>query len=473
MRIYGAAILIGLAILPPPGLADATLYHGFSRVDVTQATVIPDSWLIVDEGRIVALGADTPPENFTGERHDLSGTWALPGLIDGHAHITAGPHKIEVANGQPTVTIESVDTITRYNALMALAYGVTTVRNPGGDPAANARYDTNIDSGRWRGPTALHAGAVIQPPPFGGNAFAYPTTREGWFAEAERQANLGMTYFKLYTSLTADEIALGIEAAHAHGLQAIAHLDQVSWQTALDLGIDGLEHALPTSADLLPEADRAAFDKRRLEGSKYLAEWFALVDFDGPEMQRLFATLAERKPTLNLTLLVNHMVANADQLSAVIDDDAVRDLHPDTWAASSQFLAMGAAYWSPEDFAKARGTLAQVAEFLRRLHDADVPLLIGTDGNGGGALMALEMQLHADAGLSNYNVLKLATSAAAQAMGLERTGHISAGFEADIVFVRDDPTTNVAAVRDVRAVLVDGDYLTREQLVAEARALLE
>ena len=151
MRIYGAAIVIGLALLPPPGLADATLYHGFSRVDITQATVIPDSWLIVDEGRIVALGSEMPPKGFTGERHDLSGTFALPGLIDGHAHITAGPHKIEVANGQPTVTIESVDTITRYNALMALAYGVTAVRNPGGDPEANARYDANIASGRWRG----------------------------------------------------------------------------------------------------------------------------------------------------------------------------------------------------------------------------------------------------------------------------------------------------------------------------------
>lgn len=473
MRIYGAAILIGFAILPPSSLADATLYHGFAHVDVTHAKVIPNSWLIVEDDRIVALGAGNPPEDFSGERRDVSGTWALPGLIDGHAHITAGPHKVEVANGKPTVTIESVDTITRYNALMALAYGVTTVRNPGGDPEANARYDANVASGRWRGPTALHAGAVIQPPPFGGKAFAYPTTREGWLAEAKRQAELGMTYFKLYTSLTADELALGIEAAHAHGLQAIAHLDQVSWQTALDLGIDGLEHALPTSADLLPKPHRATFDQRRLAGSRYLAEWFALVDFDGPEMQQLFATLADRGTTLNLTLLVNHMVAHADDLSRIIDDAAVGDLHPDTWAASSQFLAMGAAYWSPDDFVMARDALERVAEFLRRLHDAGIPLLIGTDGNGGGAFMALEMQLHVDAGLSTFEVLDLATTAAAQTMGLPATGRIASGLEADIVFLSQDPTTDVSAVRAVTAVLVDGDYLTREQLVTEARNLLQ
>ncbi|MEO1595587.1 MAG: amidohydrolase family protein [Pseudomonadota bacterium] len=473
MRIYSAAILIGLAILPPPSQAEATLYHGFSRVDITLEAVIPDSWIIVEHERIVAVGENALPEDFSGRRRNLSGTWALPGMIDGHAHITAGPHKVEVTNGQPTVTIESVDTITRYNALMALAYGVTTVRNPGGDPEANARYDANIASRRWRGPTALHAGAIIQPPPFGGNAFAYPTTRDGWFAEAERQARLGMTYFKLYTSLTAEELAVGIEAAHAHGLQAIAHLDQVSWQTALDLGIDGLEHALPTSAELLPEAHRVAFRERRLEGSKHLAEWFALVDFDGPEMQQLFAALADRGTTLNLTLLVNHMVAYADDVSAVIDDAAVRDLHPDTWAASSQFLAMGAAYWNGDDFTMARDALERVAEFLRRLHQAGIPLLIGTDGNGGGALMALEMQLHVDAGLTPFDVLDLATTAAARTMGLESTGRLEPGYEADVVFVSADPTAHIGAVRAVRAVLVDGEYLTREQLVTEARSLLD
>lgn len=473
MRACNTIFILGLLVLPPVAHADAVLYHGFHHVDVTRHVIVADSWLIVDDGRITAMGRGETPDGFSGACRDLSDSWAIPGLIDGHAHITAGPHKVEIVDGQPAVTIESVDRITRYNALMALAYGITTVRNPGGDPEANARYDARIANGDWPGPTALHAGAVIQPPPFGGNAFAYPSTREGWYAEAERQAKLGMTYFKLYTSLTTEELAMGIEAAHAHGLQAIAHLDQVSWTTAIELGIDGLEHALPTSADLLPASERASFEALRPKGSVHLAAWFARVNLDGPEMQALFAVLAERGVTLNLTMLVNDMVAHADDLSAVIDAEAVATIHPANWAASEQFLGMGAAYWSDEDFAMARNALPRVREFARRVYEAGIPLLIGTDSNGGAALMSSEMALHLEAGLTPFEVLELATARSAAAMGLETTGRLDVGFEADIVFLGADPTADFGHLRDVRLVVVDGRAHDPANLKRRARRLLD
>jgi imidazolonepropionase-like amidohydrolase len=473
MRFVNAALILGLVSMPQLGAAEAVLYHNFTRIDVADHALVDASWMIVEDGVIHEVGEGALPAGFRGERRDMDGSWAIPGLIDGHAHITAGPHKVEVVDGQPLVTIESVDSITRYNALMSLAFGVTTVRNPGGDPEANARYDSRVSAGEWPGPSALHAGAVIQPPPFGGNAFAYPTTREGWFAEAERQAGLGMTYFKLYTGLSPDELALGIEAAHANGLQAIAHLDKVSWLTALDAGIDGLEHALPTSTELLPEAHRAAFDQRRLEGSKHLAEWFRLVDFDGPEMQALFATLAERQTTLNLTLMVNEMLAYADDLSELVDDSVVSTIHPASWAAMSQFLTMGAANWTPDEFEMARAALSKVQEFTLRIFEADIPLLIGTDGNGAGPLMAMEMQLHADAGIPSWDVLDLATRRAAITMGLENTGQIAAGFDADVAFLAANPLESFDHLRDVRAVLSDGRYFERQALVEAAQELLD
>ncbi len=349
--------LAPLVLVLSTAAAESTLYYNFHQVDTASRQVVRDRWMVVQDGMIRELGVGPMPQSFLGKRIDLEGRWALPGLIDGHGHITAGPHKIQMVDGAPSVTIESVDEITRYNALMALAFGVTTVRNPGGDPEASARYDKHIATGRWLGPAALHAGAVIQPPPFGGNAFAYPQSRDRWFDEARRQRELGMTYFKLYQSLTAEELALGIEAAHAHGLKAIAHLDQVSWQTALELGIDGLEHALPTSTDLLPESYREAFEQARPKGSQYLHLWFQWVDYDAPPMRKLLETLNQRQVTLNLTLLVNHMVAYSRDMDQVIDPDAVSYLHPKAWEASAGFLRMGGMTWTPEDFETAQATL--------------------------------------------------------------------------------------------------------------------
>ncbi|WP_262423660.1 hypothetical protein [Brevundimonas denitrificans] len=52
-----------------------------------------------------------------------------------------------------------------HNARRLLAYGVTTVRNPGGDMAASRAYDEARAAG-LPGPEALQAGEVIDRSPF-------------------------------------------------------------------------------------------------------------------------------------------------------------------------------------------------------------------------------------------------------------------------------------------------------------------
>jgi imidazolonepropionase-like amidohydrolase len=165
---------------PTPGRSRQDLYFGFTRLDPVSESVTPNAWLIVTDGRISKAGSGRPPAGSYDARHDLSGRFALPGFVDAHAHITAGPHALTMVDGKPLVTIESVDSITRFSARMALAFGVTSVRDPGGHPVANARYDSRVRSGDWVGPDAVHAGAVIQPAPFGGNAFAHPKADAEW-----------------------------------------------------------------------------------------------------------------------------------------------------------------------------------------------------------------------------------------------------------------------------------------------------
>jgi len=217
--------------LPPKG----DVYTGMTVLLPDKERRIDNGFILVQDGRIVDFGAGPAPS--AARVHDMKGTFALPGFIDAHAHITAGPHRITLEAGKPPVGIESDDEKTRHQARIALAFGVTMVRNPGGDTEANARYDRMIASGAWTGPEALHAGSVIQPLPFAGASFAYPRTEAEWDAEAARQAGLGMRYFKLYTNLSERELELGIKAAHRHGLKAIGHLHAVSWQRAAELGI--------------------------------------------------------------------------------------------------------------------------------------------------------------------------------------------------------------------------------------------
>src|SRR5690606_26105466 len=213
---------------------------GFTLVDPYAETHTPDAWLVVRDGRIAEVGSGAAPRGDFAAVHDVTGLYGMPGLIDAHAPITTGTFETGVENGAPFFGLQAGGGFSRFNAAIALATGITTVRNPAGASEANAEYDAMIASEQWAGPEALHAGAVIQPPPFGGASFEYPTTPDAWDAEAAKQAALGMTYFKLYTDLAEDELAQGVAAAKAHGLIPIAHLNAVSWTRAAELGVEQL-----------------------------------------------------------------------------------------------------------------------------------------------------------------------------------------------------------------------------------------
>ena len=463
------AALCGCA--PAHDYSRSDLYYGFTLIDPVKETRLDNAYLVVTDGHFGEIGSGEPPQGDFRTRRELRGRFGLPGFVDAHAHITAGPHKVAIVNGAPAVTIESVDEITRFSARMALAFGVTTVRNPAGDPVANARYDKNVRFGTWIGPDAVHAGAAVQPPPFVGSAFVYPRTDNDWKAEAKRQADLGMKYFKLYVSLTEDELATGVLVAHEHGLRALAHLDRISWTRAAQLGIDDLTHALPTSPDLLPPMQRKEYLAGLGADSKFMYRWFELVDLDGPLMQELIDLLAKRQIRVDLTLVVNELIYNMDDIDRISPTSERRYSHPAVREAGDKQLRASANGWSNEDFRRARAVMPKVLQFARRLHDAGVPLMIGTDGHGGTPTYSRELRLHVDAGIPVWDVLRLSTSRGAQLLNLgSKTGRFEIGLEADIVFLKSDPLKDVVNVKDVDTVVTNGRAYSFGELTATADA---
>jgi len=461
-----AAAVFGCALrTPSTDYSQSDLYYGFTLIDPASKSIRNDAYLVITDGRFSEVGSGKPPQKNFRTRRALPGRFGLPGFVDAHAHITAGPHKVAIVNGAPAVTIESVDDVTQFNARMALAFGVTTVRNPAGDPLANAQYDRSVRSGAWIGPDAVHAGAVVQPPPFVGNAFVYPRTDAEWNAEARRQAGLGMKYFKLYVSLTEDELGKGIRAAHENGLRAIAHLDRISWTRAAELGIDDLTHALPTSPDLLEPELRQQYVAGLGADSKFMYRWFELVDLDGPLMRHMIGLLVKKQIGVDLTLVVNELVYNVDDIDRIFPIEEHKYSHPAVREAGNRQLKASATGWTEDDFRRARAVMPRVLHFARRLYEAGVPLMIGTDGHGGTPMYTRELQLHVEAGIPVWDVLRLSTSLGAQRVGLgERTGRIAVGLEADVVFLKGDPVTEIGNVKRVDTVITNGRAYSFDEL---------
>jgi imidazolonepropionase-like amidohydrolase len=459
-----------ILLVTPIDARAQTVYHGFTLVDPSERRMVPNAYLVVDGSRIKEMGHGTPPSRPGWQSVDMSGRYALPGFVDAHAHITVGPRTIEVHDGAPVVKEVTSDSITRFNALVALASGVTTVRNPGGVPAANVRYAQQLRAGVWLGPEAIQAGTL-----FGGFPLEWavqPADSAAWRVAIDREARSGFPLVKLYVGLSEEELGMGIAAAHAHGLRTIAHLDRVSWTHAARLGVDALTHALPTSEALLVEPARSAYiESRKAASAKYMYQWWEYVDLDSAPMQELVRTLAERQVKVDLTLVVNELVYWWDRVDSLAVMQQKGWMHPAHAAPWRQQLGGSLYDWTAVDYARARAVMPKVLEFARRLHAAGVPMFIGTDGTGGGPFYARELVLHAAAGIPAWDILALATTLGAERLGLAtRTGSLRVGREADIVFLDADPVADIGNTARVATVVVNGHAFTAAELMARARS---
>jgi imidazolonepropionase-like amidohydrolase len=98
---------------------------------------------------------------------------------------------------------------------------------------------------------------------------------------------------------------------------------------------------------------------------------------------------------------------------------------------------------------------------LRAAIDAGVMICNGSDaGVFAHGDNARELELLVEYGLSPVQALRAATSTAARVLHLDdRVGTIRAGTLADLVSVEGDPTRDISALRKVRLVIKDGQFV--------------
>jgi len=437
-------------------------------IDGTGAAPAGDQNITIEGGKITAIspGRDVP-ESEGVTILNLRGYSVMPGIVGMHGHLYyfAFPNVTADFNFErPAITKEMTFSAPR----MYLAKGVTTMRTAGTyDPYTDLRLRADIETGTVPGPHLDVTGRYLQ----GGGSTAQPN---GFLTGPEdaRQtvafwADRGVTSFKAYTQITREELRAAVAEAHKRSLKVTGHLCSVTYEEAVEAGIDNLEHGF--SENTVSDPNRKPDTCSSGAGDTTLEH----MTPDSAEAKRLIA------------LLVGHHVAVTSTLpgrAATVAREAAGEQEPLVSAAVIEAMSPAARqsylYW------RNRPKPAQSNAALLQRHEMDLErafvaagglLLAGSDPVGiGGNLPGFgdhrEIELLVDAGFTPVQAIRIATLNGAIFLGRDKQiGSVAAGKNADLLVVKGDPATRIADIEKVEIVFKDGVGYDPKKLLEAAK----
>jgi imidazolonepropionase-like amidohydrolase len=422
LLIRGATIIDGTGA--PPRLATSLLIRG-DRI----ATIAPDAEYGVE------------PDTKT---IDARGLTMIPGLIDCHVHIGHSPEEM---------------------APLYPRFGVTTVRDTGGNLEQLIALRERLASGALSGPRLFFCGPLFDTPPVVWDGItAAVESPEDVAAAMPAVAAAGAVSAKIYIGVRPPLVAAIIRIAREYGLPATGDLGATSATEAIAAGIAGLEHASSAYLDLVPPERQAALTLFHEQGpAVWRREWnrgLANADGDGPAARRLAALIAERNIAFDPTLVVLDSLGHLTEPRVV--DAPETALVPDGLRSEWQARADGRrTHWTADDFETSHQAFATMRAFTTTAHRAGARLLVGSDAPNPfvvpGVSLHRELELLVEAGLSSLEALRLATQGNANALGAnDDLGTLTPGKRADLVLLEGDPLEDIRNTRRIRLVIQNG-----------------
>lgn len=418
-----AFFLLIILLLAYPAFAQTTVIRAGNLIDPASGTIAKNQIILVKDGKIAEVG---PKVNIPAgaEVIDLSNAWVMPGLMDGHAHLTLNIQSLDF--GIEAIYLRESTAMRAFrglrNAQDVLQAGFTTIRDVGNDANyAAADLRDAINKGWFTGPTVLTSGKIIAP--FGGQSKRIPPEQGPfWLHEYIDADNVdeirkavrqniyyGADLIKLVTDSSAffysvEEIRAAVEEAHAAGLPVSVHvLGGEAARNVILAGADSIEHGYMLTDELL-------------KLMKEKGTWLVSTDF--PE-----AHIAALDPT-------------------------------------------GAFFGAPP-----KELVAGIIDRLKRAHQIGVKLVFGTDsvdnlpGKNRADMMLDYLATWEAAGITPAETLRAMTTEAAILLQIEKTrGLIAPGFAADIIATPANPLEKIQALRQVKFVMKNGKIVRNDKL---------
>jgi len=397
-------VAVGCALLAPLAHSQSgtQAFTNFKLFDGTGSAVVEDAVLVVENGRITAIGAAAdiavPP---AANGVDLDGAFVMPGFVNAHGHAAD-------------------DTATKL-AVYA-QYGVTTVLSLGGENASHVAQ-RDAQNSAAPGTARLYVAGPIQE-----NLESVAEAEQGIADVSSLEADWVKARVTNGNMRQAVSDAL-VKAAHERDLKVAAHI----------YNLDEAKNFLRSGLDVVAHSVR----DQNVDGE--------LIDL----MQRNQACLI---PTLTRevsTYIYESRPAFYDNAFFQRGADAAVLASLD----NAELRTRNAA-----NATKGKTDLAMAQRNLKRVHDAGLRVAMGTDSGAFperfvGYFEHLELQLMVEAGLTPEEALLAATSVAADCMDLADVGSLEVGHWADFIVLGADPLQDIRNTEQLQSVWIAGQRI--------------
>jgi imidazolonepropionase-like amidohydrolase len=409
----------------PQQVSDAR-HIAFIHVNVVPMTgeiIAKDQTVLIEGDQIIAVGPERSvslPENAT--IIDGEGAYLMPGLADMHMHT-----RLDWESDDWPVS----------PLLLYLANGVTS---PLGDPQGLVRENHKL------GFDFLKLYSCLSPEDF---QEALATAKE----------------LEMYSAGHVP-YAVGLERALAEGMNEIAHVEEL-----LPEFIEFNQDRQLSPEEWLPYLVRSAMQQFEI------AAGFSEVDFNRQHGDTL-AWIIEQLQSAGAPVCTTMVVDDVIQLK-LFQTQTFLD-RPENRYSPVGYLDLirrgeekhQLQFKGIEDLASFKYDIDRW--ILARLHQAGIPLLLGTDsGTGGmgsvpGFSVHDELRILTENGLSPYEAIATGTINAANAIermtGKGDFGTIEVGQRADLILVQGNPLEDVSNIRNPLGVMAAGRWYSRETL---------
>lgn len=396
--------------------------------DSEQAAIREDQTVVVSGDHFTAVGPSssvhTPAD---AERIDGTGKTILPGLFDMHAHAQAG------------------------DGILNVASGVTGVRDMGNDIEELQHLQDRWQNGTAIGPRVWKSGIIDGRGQFQVPTGLYADTAAEAAAAVTRYADLGYIQIKLYSSLK-PELVPGIATlAHSRGLRLSGHIPNgITASTFVEDGADEIQHINFIFLNFLASKVK---DTRTPERFTAVGDNAAKLDLQSKPVNDFIQLLLDHHTTVDVTLATFEGMFNERPGQVSPDFAPVLKRLP---AQVQRGAYTGGLPVTAENDQLYKDSYKAMLKMTKRMYDAGVPILAGTDATAG-IMLHRELELEVEAGIPAAKSLQIATFNAAKLLKQEKElGSIAEGKRADFLLVEGNPAEHISDIRRCRMVMKNG-----------------